>query len=105
MEFLREYGCQDGNGRDRVIHSRQVTHVEGDARIFAIVAEGSGDCTTVIFTHEEMTGIIAEYERYKPLAVAGFLISGRPASFLRSLGRVLQRRPRLAAAVQEADTE
>lgn len=101
MEFLREYDCQNGNGKDRVIHSRTITHVQGDGFRFCIVAEGDGDRATVMFSHEEMRAIIARYQPYRPVTVAGRILSGYPARMIRSFNRVLERYPHLQIPVSK----
>lgn len=91
MEYLREYTCQDGNGKDRLIHSRMVTHVEGDHFGFCVIAEGEGQRDTLMFTHDEFQAIVAQYERFKPITTGRLVLSGWPANFLRNIQSISRR--------------
>jgi hypothetical protein len=98
MQIYREYFAKDGSGEaDVLTHHRTITHLEGDGRAFRIVSESNQGAhrTAVVFTHDEFAMLAAEYERYKPMKVAGLHLAGRPAHLLRALGRMFTVRPQL----------
>jgi len=92
MRIVREY-C--GLDRTTVVYDNEITGVGGNADEFFIAAEvgtsrnASSARTTVTFSHDEMSRILADYRRHYPIdsVTPHALIAGPRTGFLARVWR------------------